>query len=192
LQQQTRMSLQVTKVVDAEVNSKVTVQDAEVDSFYQQNLDRFKQGDTVHASHILVGVPRDAAPAQKQQARTRARQLLTQVRGGADFAKLARQQSQDTESAARGGDLGFFPKGQMDPTFEAAAFGLKPGAVSGLVETPFGFHIVKVHERRPPRTAPIAEVGGQIKEFLTGRQREARLTEFVDRAKAKRKVEILV
>jgi peptidyl-prolyl cis-trans isomerase C len=189
---QARTSLEVSKVVDAEVTTKVTVQDAEVSAFYQQNLERFKQGESVHASHILIGLPPNATPEQKTEAKTKAQAALKLVRSGADFATLARAQSQDSGSAPNGGDLGFFPKGQMTPAFETAAFGLKPGAVSAIVETPFGFHIIKAHERRPPRTAPFAEVSGQIKDFLVQGQREQKLQQFVEQVKSKSKVQILV
>lgn len=192
LRQQARTSLQVQKVIEAEVASKVVVQDAEVSAFYQQNLDRFKQGDSVHASHILIGVGQNATPAEKAQARAKAGAALKQVKSGADFAAVARAQSQDPGSAPNGGDLGFFPKGQMTPAFEEAAFKLKPGAVSGIVETPFGFHIIKVIERRGARTAPLVEVSGQIKEFLEQGQRETKLEQFLDQVKTKSKVEILV
>jgi peptidyl-prolyl cis-trans isomerase C len=189
---QARSSMQVSKLVDAEIKPKISVQDAEVDAYYKENLERFKQGETVHASHIMIGLPPNADAATKQQARAKAQQVLKEVRGGGDFAKLAAEKSNDPGSAAKGGDLGFFPKGQMEPVFEAAAFAVKPGGVSGIVETSFGFHIIKVHERRPARTAPFAEVSGQIKEFLAGKQRDAKLAEFADQAKAKRKVEMLV
>jgi peptidyl-prolyl cis-trans isomerase C len=174
------------------VTSKVIVQDAEVTTFYQQNLERFKQGDSVHASHILIGVAPNATPAQKAAAKTKAQSALTQVRGGADFAAIARAQSQDPGSAEKGGDLGFFAKGQMTPPFDEAAFKLKAGAVSPVVETQFGFHIIKVHERRAPRTAPFTEVSGQIKDFLTQGQREQKLEQFVEQMKSKGKIEILV
>ena len=192
LRTQTRTGLEVAKVIDAEVTSKVAVQDAEVNAFYQQNLERFKQGDSVHASHILIGVPQDATPAQKADAKAKAQAALKQVRGGADFSSVAKAQSQDPGSAQNGGDLGFFPKGQMNPQFEDAAFNLKVGAVSPVVETPFGFHIIKVHERRGPRTAPFTEVSGQIKEFLLKGQREEKLNQLVEQAKAKGKIQILV
>jgi peptidyl-prolyl cis-trans isomerase C len=192
LREQARTSLEVAKVIDVEVTPKVTVQDAEVSTFYQQNLERFKQGDSVHASHILFGVPQDATPEQKNEAKAKAQAALKEVRGGADFATLAQAQSQDQGSAPRGGDLGFFPKGQMNPQFEDAAFKLKAGAVSPVVETPFGFHIIKVHERRGPRTAPLTEVAAQIKDFLTQGQREQKLEQFVEQVKAKGKVEILL
>ncbi|HEX3701728.1 MAG TPA: peptidylprolyl isomerase [Vicinamibacterales bacterium] len=191
LQKQTRMGLEVSKVLDSEVNSKIAVADADVEGFYNQNTERFKQGETVHASHILIAVPQGADAATKSAARAKATQVLKQVKAGGDFASLAKANSQDG-SAQNGGDLGFFPKGQMEPTFEKTAFALKPGTTSGLVETPFGFHIIKVFERRPPRTAPLAEVAPQIKEFLTGQQRQTKIAAFVDHAKAKSKIEILV
>ena len=192
LRAQARTGLQVQKVIDAEVTSKVSVQDDEIAAFYEQNLDRIKQGESVHASHILIGVPQDATPAQKADAQKKAQGVLKQVRGGGDFAKIAKEQSQDPGSAPAGGDLGFFPKGQMTPAFEDAAFKLKIGAVSGLVETPFGFHIIKVLERKPARTPALTEVSGQIKDFLTAQQREKMLEQFVEQAKSKGKLEFLV
>ena len=166
VRQQARTNLLVQKVIDTEIASKVVVQDAEVGAFYQQNLERFKQGDSVHASHILIGLPQNPTVEQRTEAKSKAQAVLKQVRGGGDFAALARAESQDRGSAQNGGDLGFFSKGQMTPAFEEAAFATKPGTVSGIVETPFGFHIIKVQERRGPRPAPLTEVGGQIKTFL--------------------------
>jgi peptidyl-prolyl cis-trans isomerase C len=192
LKAQAKTSIEVAKVIDVEVNTKVAVQDPEVKGFYDQNMERFKQGDSVHAAHILIGVPQGATPEQKTEARTRAATVLKTIRAGGDFATLARANSADPGSAQNGGDLGFFPKGQMTPAFEEAAFKLKPGTVSPLIETPFGFHIIKVIERRAPRTAPFAEVSGQIKDFLTQGQREQKLEQFVEQVKAKGKVEILV
>ena len=127
LQQQTRMGMQISKIIEAEVASKISVQDAEVDAFYNQNRRQFEQGESVHASHILIMAPQGADAAQKQEAKSKAQQALKDVKGGADFAKVAREQSQDPGSAQNGGDLGFFPKGQTDPAFETAAFQLKPG-----------------------------------------------------------------
>src|SRR5262245_28386858 len=192
VKRQARTNLLVQKVIDAEIASKVAVQDAEVGAFYQQNLDRFKQGDTVHASHILIALPQNPTAEQRTAVRTRAQAVLKQVRGGGDFAAIARAESQDPGSAQNGGDLGFFGKGQMTPAFEEAAFATKPGTLTGLVETPFGFHIIKVIERRGPRTAPLTEVGGQIKSFLEQGQREQKLQQFVEQVKTKSKIEILV
>ena len=130
--------------------------------------------------------------SRRPRPRPRRAAVLKTIKAGGDFATLARANSQDPGSAQNGGDLGFFPKGQMTPAFEEAAFKLKPGTVSALVETPFGFHIIKVIERRAPRTAPFEEVSGQIKDFLTQGQREQKLEQFVEQVKAKGKIEILV
>lgn len=192
VRQQARDSVGVQKIIETEIEAKVAISDAEVSAFYQQNLDRFKQDESVHASHILIGVPQNATPEQKTQARAKAQGVLKQLRAGGDFAALAKAESQDPGSAQNGGDLGFFPKGQMVPAFEEAAFKTKPGTISGVVETPFGFHIIKVHERRQPRTAPLAEVAPQIKGFLEQGQRETRLEQLVEQLKSKGKIEILV
>ncbi len=192
LQRQTRMGMDIDKVLETKVGSEVKVEEAEVGAFYQQNLQQFAQGESVHASHILISTPRDAQPAQKTAAKAKADELLKQVKSGSDFAALAKEQSQDPGSAPGGGDLGFFPKGQTDPAFESAAFALKPGAVSDVVETQFGFHVIKLHEHRAARTAPLEEVSAQIRQFLTGQQRDAKIQAFIEQAKAKRKVQILV
>jgi parvulin-like peptidyl-prolyl isomerase len=190
---QTRMSLEIEKVIESEVNSKVSVGDADVDTFYKQNVERFKEGESVHAAHILVAVPQTADAAQKQAAKAKAEEILKQAREpGADFAKLARETSQDPGSAPNGGDLGSFQKGQMTPNFEAAAFKLKTGAMSGVVETPFGYHIIKVLERKGPRTVPLAEVSSRVKDFLAQNERQARLEKFIEQVKTKTKIEILV
>jgi peptidyl-prolyl cis-trans isomerase C len=187
----TRRTLDAQKLVDTEVTSKVAVQDADVDAFYNQNLERFKQGDTVHASHIFIAVPPNAVPAQKEQARATAERILKQLRAGADFATLAKTESNDA-SAAKGGDLGFIAKGDVPPDFEKVAFGLKPGTTSGVVELESGFHIIKVTERRGPRTAPLSEVREDVKGFLKQQQTQTKLADYIGQIKAKAKIQVLV
>lgn len=188
---QTLARMQVAKVIDAEVSSKVSVTDAAVDDFYRQNPERFNQAESVHASHILIGLPQNATAAQKASAKAQAQAALKKLRGGEDFASVAKATSNDS-SAENGGDLGFVPRGQTVPAFEEAAFQLKPGAISGIVETQFGFHIIKVHEKRAARTAPFAEVSGQIKEFLTQDEREKQLEKFIETAKARAKIVMII
>jgi peptidyl-prolyl cis-trans isomerase C len=187
----THRAMQARKLVDAEVTSKITVQDAEVDAFYTQNVDRFKQGDTVRASHIYFKVAPDAQPSEKNQKRAAAAEILKQLRAGADFAKVARENSDDA-TAAKGGDLGFFGKGDLPPDFEKVAFSLKPGTMSGVVELQTGLHIIKVVERRGPRTAPLAEVRDSVKDFLVNGQRQTKLDQLVGQIKARSKIQILV
>ena len=191
LQDVTRRGTLAKKIVDAEVTTKIAVQDADVDAFYKQNIDRFKQGDTVHVSHIYLRVPPEAPPTEKNQKRLAAAEILKQVRAGADFAKAARENSDDA-TAANGGDMGFFARGDMPPDFEKVAFELKPGTMSGVVELQTGLHIIKVHERRGPRTAPLAEVRDNVKQFLLNGQRQTKLDALLGQIKAKSKIEILV
>lgn len=187
----TRRTMQARKIVDAEVTTKIGVQDSDVDVFYKQNIDRFKQGDMVRASHIYLAVPPNAPPAEKNQKRTAASEILKQLRAGADFAKVARENSNDA-TAANGGDLGFFAKGDMPPDFEKVAFELKPGTMSGIVELQTGLDIIKVHERRGPRTAPLVEVRENVKQFLLDGQRQNKLDQLLGEIKAKSKIQILV
>ena len=117
----------------------------EIKQFYEQNLKQYARGEERQASHILITVDAQATPEQKQAARAKAEQLLKQVKQNpASFAELAKNNSQDPGSAAKGGDLGSFPRGAMDKPFDDAVFSMKPGDISNLVESRYGYHIIKV------------------------------------------------
>jgi peptidyl-prolyl cis-trans isomerase C len=192
LRQVTRLGMQARKIIDAEITAKVSIQDTEVDSFYKQNIDRFKQGDSIRASHIYIQVAPDAPATAKNQARAAAQELVKQIRAGGDFAKLARENSSDTNSAPNGGDLGFFERGALPPDFEAIAFNMKPGTTSDVVELQTGLHIIRVTDARGPRTAPLAEVRDNLKQFLLDGQRQTKLDELIGQLKAKSRIEVLV
>ena len=137
-------------------------------TFYQQHLDdRFTDVEEVRARHILVRVDPNADEAAKTKARAEADDLLKQIRAGGDFEALAKKHSKDPGSAPKGGDLGFFPRGRMVPPFDAAAFALEPGQVSEVVETPFGFHVIKVEEKKPGGARPFEAAREQIEKELT-------------------------
>jgi peptidyl-prolyl cis-trans isomerase C len=185
-------SLAVNVMLQSEVESKIAIQPAETKTFYDQNKARFRQEDSVHASHILIRADQNADAATKAKAKAQAADILRQLKGGAAFADLAKKFSQDPGSAPNGGDLGFFPKGQMVPQFDGAAFALNPGQTSAVIETPFGYHIIRVIETKPGRDLGYDEVKGQIEEYLKQQQREQKSQEFVDRLKAKGTVQILI
>jgi peptidyl-prolyl cis-trans isomerase C len=190
LREDARNDMLVSKMLDVEI--QIAVQPQDVTAFYQQNPDKFQQGERVRASHILIRLPEKTDEKIKGEARTKAAEVLKQVKSGQDFAALAKQHSQDPGSAPNGGDLGYFQQGQMVGAFERVAFDLKPGEVSDLVETPFGFHIIKVADKQAARTVPIDEVRPQIEEFLRNQQREQKTQSFVEALKTKGKVEILI
>ena len=187
-----RGEIAITRLIETEIADKVALKPGQVEDFYKQNPDQFKQPERVRASHILISVPEAADAAARTEARNRAQQILKDVKSGKDFAALAKQHSQDPGSAVNGGDLGFFQQGQMVGPFNDAAFSLKPGAVSDLVETQFGYHIIKVAEKQPGRTVPLDEVRPKVEQFLQHQNRESQTEAFVKALRAKGKVEILV
>lgn len=139
------------------------VAEEEVTAFYEENREsRFTEQEEVSARHILIKVPAGAADEVRAEARGRLEGLRERIAGGEDFAVLAIQFSEDPGSAEAGGDLGFFGRGRMVPAFEEAAFGLEPGAMSEIVESPFGFHLIRVDEVREARTRPIEEVREEV------------------------------
>jgi peptidyl-prolyl cis-trans isomerase C len=192
LQEEQRRDLLNAKTIEAEVAPKLAVTDQDLDAFYKGNPEQFKEPESVRASHILVGVAKDAAPAAKQAAKTEAEGLLKRVKAGEDFAALAKAHSKDSVSAAVGGDLNFFPKGQMVPPFDAAVFAMKPGEISNLVETDFGYHIIKLTDRRDPRVVPLAEVKDRLAEFLKQRKQQELVQQYLLSLKTKYRVEVLL
>jgi peptidyl-prolyl cis-trans isomerase C len=192
LKAEIKQQLQAMKLVETEIGPTVTVTDADVSDFYTKNPDKFQEPEAVHAAHILIRNPENADDAAKKKARTEAQSVLAQIKKGGDFAALAKQHSQDPGSAANGGDLGFVPKGQTVPAFEQAAFALKPGQISGVVESPFGFHIIKLIAHRDGRAVPLQEVKAQIEQFLKQQKMQEKTAAYVEKLKAKAKVEILM
>ena len=192
LRADTRSQMLVARILQTEVEPKVVVGPEQVTGFYQSNPSEFRQGERVRASHILIAFPQGADAAARQAARRKAEAVLKDVKAGKDFAALATQHSQDEGSAQRGGDLNYFERGQMVGPFDQAAFAITPGQTSGLVETPFGLHIIKVTDKQPSRTVPIDEVRAQIQQFLENQAREEATQAFVEALKARGKVEILI
>lgn len=155
----------------AALSSSVTLNEADVRAYYDQNAARLSGNEERRASHILLTVAAGAAEADKTAVRQKAQQLLEQVRKDpASFAAVAKAHSQDPGSAARGGDLDFFARGAMVKAFEDAAFSLQKGAISDLVESEFGFHIIQVTDVRAPKTRSFAEMRAEIEADLKKQQ----------------------
>jgi len=154
----------------------------EVKTWYQSNINRYQEKEQRQASHILVAVKAGASPADKAKAREKAESLLAQARKApSSFADLAKKNSDDPGSAAKGGDLGYFSRGMMVKAFEDAVFALKPGDIAGPVESEFGFHVIKLTGTRPGKTRSLDEVRGEIERELK-KQRAGR--KFAEAAEA--------
>ena len=160
-----RQQESVQRMISQGVSSGISVSDEDVEYFYNTNIEQMQKPVEVHARHILI-TPASTVLADHQAAKAEADAILAEIRDGADFVELATNRSQGP-SAARGGDLGYFGPGQMVPAFEQVAFALQPGELSEVVQTQFGYHVIRVEERRGGETAPIEETADQIREYLT-------------------------
>jgi len=160
------------------IGAQLAVTEAEVKAWYDGHKDKFQQPEERRASHILIG----AEKLGKDKAKARAEELLTEIRKNpAVFAELARKNSQDPGSAAKGGDLGFFGRGMMVKPFEDTVFALKDGEISGVVESDFGFHIIKLTGIHGGKEKPFAEVKGEIEGEL---KKAAASRKFAEAAEA--------
>ena len=192
LREETRRDMLVELMLETVVMAGIDIDAGAAQSFYDQHTEQFLEGGGARARHILIGVSPDADSAARAEARERAETLLREAQDGADFADLARTHSEDPGSAPNGGDLGLVVRDQTVPDFEAALFALDAGDISGVVETPFGFHLIQLVGLEASRTVPFEEASGQIHEFLLRQEQQARTEAFVAELLANSDVEILI
>lgn len=190
LREYTRKDMIIANFIEQTIAPKITVSEEESKKFYDQNLEKFKRDEAVRASHILCGVDSEATAEEKKKAREKAEKLRKELANGADFAKLARENS-TCPSSQQGGDLGYFSKGQMVPSFEQAAFALKPGEMSDIVETRFGYHIIKTTDKKEAETVPFKEARPRIEEYLKGQKVTADVNAYLAEARKNGKIELL-
>jgi len=177
---------------EAAVKQALEQRAEELRARYEERSGVYNVPEKVHARHVLFAVPSDADEAKTEAVHKEAEAALAALRAGGDFDALARERSDDPGSKASGGDLGFFPRGQMVPAFEQAAFALKPGQLSGVVTTQFGYHVIKMIEIKPGRVVPFDEASPKIKQFLEGQKKQQHADGFIDGLKKKSKIEILI
>jgi len=176
----------------------VTVTDAETKQFYDDtnHLADFEQPEMVHVRHILLmtmdPVTRTPLAADQQKAKQKQMDdLLKRIRGGADFAALAKQYSEDPGSKDNGGELPAFPRGQMVPEFEAAAFSLTNNQVSDVVTSTYGYHVIKLLDKTPAKKVDYATVAPKIKDFLTQQKTEKLAPAYLEKLRKAADVQIL-
>lgn len=184
-----RKDIVINNLIMQQFLPKAQVSEQEIESFYRENRDSsFRLGERVRVSQILVPVPEQAPPAVKKQARERALALLQRVRKGEGFAAVASLESAPPTNE-RGGDMGVLGKGDTVPSFEKAAFALKVGEVSGVVETPAGFHIIKVSQKLPAASVGLDEARGQIAGYLKQAKVRKAAAAYAAKLRAKARVE---
>jgi peptidyl-prolyl cis-trans isomerase C len=183
-----RRILAAQKVVKEYVSPKITVTDEEVKKFYDANADAFQHDVRVHAAHILIKVSPSADVETRKLAQERIRAIQKKIQAGEDFAQLAKTYSEGP-SKVNGGDLGYVSGAQMAPAFATAALSLQPGEVSDVVATRFGYHLIKVYDRKPAGRVPFSEAAPILKQRFFRERLDAALQNLVDSLKAKAKIE---
>jgi parvulin-like peptidyl-prolyl isomerase len=155
---------------DAAVQAYLAAHEAEVRKLYDERSDEFDVPERTRSRHILLRVPPNATPEQLAELEARANKVRERLVAGEDFAAVAREVSEDPGSAGNGGDLGYFRRGQMVPAFDEVAFSLEPGAISDVVRSDYGFHIIRVEDRKPASFRSFEEVRADLAFELMGRE----------------------
>jgi len=170
----------IKQKVDAQITKGLTVTDEQGQDYYNKNPEQFKEPEQVKGKHILVKTEKEA------------QDILNQLRAGGDFAQLAKKYSTDEGSKNQGGDLGWISRGQMVPEFEKVAFELAPGATSGPVKSQFGYHIIRVEEKKAARQKTFEEVKEQAKQSLLSKKQQEKVQSWIIEQRKKAKIKIYI
>lgn len=176
---QIQRGLAIRELIDIKVADKIVITDEETKAYYDANPQFFQQPGQVKASHILIKVEPTADEPKKAEARKKITEVQQKLKDGGDFAALAKEYSEGP-SSTRGGDLGYFRRGQMVGPFEEAAFSMKPNEVSDLIETRFGYHLIKVYDKKPEQTLAYADVKDKIAQRLKQEKVQKDATQYVE------------
>ncbi len=188
LKENIRTGLQQSRWMKSQVNTP-EVTDEKAKAFYDSNIKEFEQPETVKASHILFMVDADATPEVVKQKEDAALKAAERAAAGEDFTKLAKELSEEPGAAESGGDLGFFPKDRMVPEFAEVAFTQKTGDISKPVKTQFGWHIIKVTEKKDAGTVPFDQVKEQVVSYLKSSSQREAVQSVLNKLKESAKVE---
>jgi peptidyl-prolyl cis-trans isomerase C len=190
LSRELEKSLTVAKFIQETIARKITITPAELSQYYEKHTEEFRHPDLVRTSHILILVKTGATQEQESMAQQRAEVLLTRVKKGEDFAKLAKENSMDPASASQGGDVGLVPKGQLAREYEEVAFSLPPGGISDVVRTQFGFHIIKVTDKKNAGLATLDETRAELTQFLKRQKTDQDLAKLVNELRTQAKISV--
>jgi peptidyl-prolyl cis-trans isomerase C len=186
-----RENIGVRQLLDKKIGGATAVTDEEMQTYYNENPDMFKSPEQVRARHILIRVAADADDAAKADAQKRIEAIGRRIESGEDFAELAKETSEGP-SKTSGGDLGYFGRGRMVKPFEEAAFATAPGEVSGVVTTPFGYHLIQVIDKKPASTASFADVKDKLAEHLQRQKVRVQTNAYIDTLRKDAKIQKLI
>lgn len=188
LKSQIRKNMAIQQFIDKEYVQKVKVPEKEVKDFYVSQPDSFKEPEQVRARHILIKVDPGMDESKKAEARKKLKGIQNKLQKGEDFEALAKEYSEGP-SGAKGGDLGYFSRGQMVEPFNEVAFSLSPGRVSDIVETQFGYHLIKVVDKKPEGMMSYEEVKDKLQQYIKQQKVREQVNLSIKNLKEKAKVE---
>jgi parvulin-like peptidyl-prolyl isomerase len=186
---QIEKGLQRQKLINWSVKVETKAGEKEVREFYQKNMDRYRTNETYRPSQILFVIPKGATPEEIREIRKKCQAVLEKIKGGQDFGEMALLYSEDTSNKERG-DLGYFKKGELLPAFQREALRLKVGEVSEIVRTEFGFHIIKLLDRKGMDPLPFEEVQEKVKADYFESEMEKALKQYLSTLKEKSIIDI--
>ena len=187
LKSRLKEEMAIKQLIDKEIVEKIAVSEKEAKDYYDNNPDSFSQAERVQASHILITFDQKADASAKEAARKKIGEIEERLKKGEDFSALAKEFS-ECPSSEKGGDLGYFGRGQMVKPFEDNAFALEPGTVSGIVETQFGYHLIKSIDKKPASVIPFSDVGERLKQYLKNEKVKKETPIYLSNLKAKAEV----
>jgi parvulin-like peptidyl-prolyl isomerase len=178
------------RVISIAVRSRVSVSDDDVKTYYEQNVRGVGADRKVRASHIFIAIPEGASVQVSEQKQALAGELVRRARAGEDFAKLAREYSEDPATRKEGGDLGWFGKGALPAAVEEIVFGMEPGDVRGPIRAERGFHVLKLVERKDESVRPFAEVKEQLRQALFQQEMEKQTRNWLQELRKKAHIDV--
>ncbi len=188
LEKEISKNLAIRKLIDGKFASKISVSNEEIESFYNDNKEEYEVPERIRARHILIRTDQEAGDGKKAKAREKIEEVKSKLEDGEDFSELAKEYSEDP-SAESGGDLGYFSKGQMVESFDKAAFDMESGEISDIVETQFGYHLIKVEDRKQEGVQDLEEVEESIRENLEREKMVQELEPYIESLRQKYPVE---
>jgi peptidyl-prolyl cis-trans isomerase SurA len=186
---QIEKKIQRMKLVNSAIKLESNPGEKELRDFYQKNIDRYRGTEYYRPSHILFHVPKGTTPKEVREIRKKCQKVLEKIKGGEDFGEMAVLFSEDPSAKDRG-DLGYFKKGELLPAFEKEALRLQIGEVSGIVRTDFGFHLIKLLDRKGGNPLPFEEVKGKVQDDYYEQEVEKAFKQFLSSLKEKAIIEI--
>ena len=178
-----------TKLVQWSVKMEPKASEKQLRDFYQQNVERYRTPETFRPAHILFGIPKEAPPEKVQEVRKKCQEVLDRIRKGEDFGEMALLYSQDPSAKDRG-DLGYFKKGELLPAFEKELNRLRVGEVGGIIRTEFGFHLIKLLDRRGGTPMPFEEAKARVQQEYSQSEMDRAVRQFITSLKEKSVIDI--